>query len=212
MKFNCKNFAKTLYYSKDINHIIKIFNYAKQEDKKQALQILLWARDVNGGNIKSSIDVLEYIAEKTDDILNDSFLTSVVKYGCFKDLNLMFYVANKNNKNIILNYYCNNLKNKNPMAAKWVPRKGSLFYTLANMMCMKIGDFRRYVTSLYISVEAKMCDNMWNNISLGEIPERALRKYKKTLEKRLNITVKCKNPKQRKLKFKGCERKLKLYY
>ncbi|AET34409.1 hypothetical protein CaPhCPX_gp112 [Campylobacter phage CPX] len=211
MKFNCKNFAKALFYSKDINYLIKLFKYAKQEDKKQAMQILLWARDVNGGNIKNSILLLKYIAEKTNNI-NDMFLASVVKYGCFKDLNEMYKVASDSNKEKILSFYSNELKLKNQLAAKWAPRKGPLFYALANSLCLKIGDFRRYITSLYISVEAKMCDNMWDSISLDEIPERAIKKYKKALEKRLKITIYCRSPKQRRLKFKGCEKLLKQYY
>ena len=180
INYNCKNLL-FLTNSKNTKKISKYFKIAYQEDPETALKVILYARNIKGGCAYTMpIECFKVLAENT--LLTKETLDTIALNGNLGDIAKMYDTANEKNKKLIVKYFLEKLLSNDKLAFKWTPRKGKLFYALANEMKLKIGDFRRFLTSKYISLETLLCNKDYNLINLYTLSQRNKKRYNTILQ------------------------------
>lgn len=178
----------TILNSKNTIKIIQTYKAVKRVNKSSANRALFYARSIDGGNLYfGPLECFKFMAEKQ--MLSFLFLTKVEKNGSFGDINKMYKVATQNNQLIIEDYYYKELLNNNKMAFKWLPRKGRLFYRIANRFKMGNSYFRKFITSNCDTLETILCTKQYRKIILSKLTERQKVKYEHKLEKLKNKKI-----------------------
>ena len=188
--------------SKNKEQIILNYKLAKSTNKILTNRILFFARNIGGGNIYfGPLECFKFVAEKQ--IVSYQFLSRVAKNGCFGDINKMYDVATNNNRLVIEDFYYKELLKSNVFAFKWLPRKGRLFYRMANRFNLNNSKFRKFVVSKYISLETILCKKQYDKITISKLSERQKSKYASLISNLKNKTILSKaNNKCKRLRIK----------
>jgi len=189
--------------------ILNIINEACLENKKETLQLLLYARDIQSGMGERKFFRLglKYFADNND-ILALETLTNLLRINdnIIRTDDIIWL-----SKYIITNYDNNTNIGKNLLSfvkasllallltlavkdkdnntiAKWLPRKNSQYKCVVQFMrnngiISSYSKYQKHIASLSKTVEQQMSKNDWLNINLEHVPSQALKKYKKTFDK-----------------------------
>ena len=157
------------------------FTKALKEDELLALRMLMWARDVRGGAGEREVvrKVLVHL-EKTYPKALDRILPHLSEFGRWDDL-LVF--QSKEFKTKAYTLIGNALREKNGLAAKWMPRKGTIAREIREFFGMSPKFYRKSLVSLTKVVEQNMCSGDWSNIEYSHVPSLAAARYQKAFNK-----------------------------
>lgn len=158
-------------------NIVAEFERAFQHDNTLALRVLLWARDVRGGAGERQIfrDLLLHLEQNHQDTLK-RILPYVAEFGRWDDLLIFQTQAFKNSAFELVRQA---LRNGNGLAAKWMPRKGSVAVELRRYLEVSPKRYRKMLVELTRVVEQQMCAKDWNNINFGQVPSVASARYQR---------------------------------
>ena len=153
------------------------FERAFQSDNTLALRVLLWARDVRGGAGERQIfrDLLLHLEQNHPDTLK-RVLPHVAEFGRWDDLLIFQTEAFKTGAFELVRQA---LRNGNGLAAKWMPRKGSVAVELRRYLDVTPKRYRKMLVELTRVVEQQMCAKDWNNINFGQVPSVASARYQR---------------------------------
>jgi len=72
---------------------------------------------------------------------------------------------------------------KNGLLAKWLPRKGKIFSSMARLNGLVPKELRKILVELSNTVEQKMCARQWEDIKYSTVPSVAMNRYRKAFLK-----------------------------
>lgn len=161
--------------------IIPDFIAAYQQDKSLALRVALWARDVRGGAGERQLfrNILQWL-EKNDKDALIKVLEKTPLVGRWDDIQV---VSESDMKVIIFNMIKTALDNKDGLAAKWTPRKGSFAAQFREFLGWSPKRYRKTLVELTKVVEQQMCAKQWNEINYSHVPSVASKRYRKAFFK-----------------------------
>jgi hypothetical protein len=165
----------------DKQRLIATFSKAFNEDPKRAMKLLFWARDIRGGAGERQVfkDIIAYLAENHDLALKPN-LHLISEYGRWDDLLVLSGTYLEKDAFTLITEA---LKNGSGLAAKWMPRKGTIADRLRNFMNLSPKQYRKYLVGLTNVVETKMCAKEWDSIEFGKLPSLASSRYQKAFGK-----------------------------
>lgn len=157
--------------------IVPDFERALQFDPTLTLRVAAWARDVRGGAGERQIfrDVLLHLENLHPELL-DKVLPHVTEFGRWDDL-LIFQTDEFKSKAFTL--IGNALRERNGLAAKWMPRKGPLAVELRKFFGMSPKFYRKSLVDMTKVVEQQMCAKEWDEINFSHVPSLAAARYQK---------------------------------
>jgi hypothetical protein len=155
--------------------VINLFVKARAENKRLALQIVLWARDCRGGAGERRLFRVIYEWAKNNDVQAAQKLADrVPELGRWDDLWSSGNVSEHALAFIVANI-------ENGLLCKWLPREGKRHNFLFNMLCKVLGktprEFRKYLAEKSKTVEQQMSANQWNQIKYQSVPAKAMSIY-----------------------------------
>ena len=153
------------------------FEKAFQEDSDLAMKIAFWSRDVRGGAGERQLfrDVLVHL-EKLHPATLEAVLPFVSEFGRWDDL-LVF--KTEKFKHLAYTLIGDALRERNGLAAKWMPRQGPVAVEIRNFYGMSPKQYRKSLVALTNVVESKMCAGAWDSIEFGKLPSLASARYNK---------------------------------
>ena len=157
------------------------FARALAQDETLALRLLMWARDIRGG--AGERDVVRKILlnlEKTNPKALVRILPHLAEFGRWDDL-LIF--TSKEVKEQAFTMIGTALRERNGLAAKWMPRQGTLAVEIRNFFGMSPKFYRKSLVTLSKTVEQNMCANTWDEINYSHVPSLAASRYQKAFKK-----------------------------
>jgi hypothetical protein len=75
------------------------------------------------------------------------------------------------------------LRERNGLAAKWMPRQGALAAEIRTFFGMSPKFYRKSLVNLSKTVEQNMCANAWDDINYSHVPSVAAARYQKAFKK-----------------------------
>lgn len=159
----------------------KEFTRALMEDDTLALRLLAWARDVRGGaGEREVVRKILLSLEKNYPNHLDRILPHLAEFGRWDDL-LIFQTKEFKEKAFVL--IGNALRERNGLAAKWMPRQGPLAAEIRAFFGMSPKFYRKSLVELTNVVETAMCANAWPEINYSHVPSLAAARYQKAFKK-----------------------------
>jgi hypothetical protein len=157
------------------------FVKAMKEDETLALRLLMWARDVRGGAGEREVvrKVLLNLEKNYPESL-DRILPHLAEFGRWDDL-LIF--KTKEVKAKAFTMIGDALRERNGLAAKWMPRQGALAAEIRTFFGMSPKFYRKSLVNLSKTVEQNMCANAWDDINYSHVPSVAAARYQKAFKK-----------------------------
>jgi hypothetical protein len=157
------------------------FEKAFQEDADLAMKIAFWSRDVRGGAGERQIfrDILVHLEKLHPEVLEKA-MPFVAEFGRWDDL-LIF--KTEKFKHMAYTLIGDALRERNGLAAKWMPRQGPIAVEIRNFYGMTPKQYRKSLVALTNVVESKMCAQDWNGIEFGKLPSLASARYNKAFAK-----------------------------
>lgn len=158
-------------------NIVPDFIAAYEENQELALRIALWARDVRGGAGERGAfrQILKHLQYTNKDHCA-ALMLATPEVGRWDDLLVMDETYMKA---IAFSMIKRALLEGNGLAAKWMPRKGSIAYNLRKYLEMSPKQYRKTLVELTKVVETQMCNKDWNNINFEHVPSLAMARYRK---------------------------------
>ena len=153
------------------------FEKAFQADSDIAMKIALWSRDVRGGAGERQLfrDILLHLEKLHPETL-EAVLPFVSEFGRWDDL-LIF--KTEKFKQLAYTLVGDALRERNGLAAKWMPRQGPIAVEIRNFYGMTPKQYRKSLVALTNVVEQKMCAQDWDSIEFGKLPSLASARYNK---------------------------------
>jgi hypothetical protein len=157
------------------------FVTALKQDETLALRLLMWARDVRGGAGEREVvrNILRGLEKNYPEVL-ERVLPHVAEFGRWDDL-LIFNT--KEVKALAFTLIGNALRERNGLAAKWMPRQGPIAVEIRTFYGMSPKFYRKSLVELTNVVESKMCANQWPEINYSHVPSLAAARYQKAFKK-----------------------------
>jgi hypothetical protein len=157
------------------------FEKAFQEDADLAMKIAFWSRDVRGGAGERQIfrEILVHLEKLHPEVLEKS-MPFVAEFGRWDDL-LIF--KTEKFKHMAYTLIGDALRERNGLAAKWMPRQGPIAVEIRNFYGMTPKQYRKSLVALTNVVETKMCAKEWDGIEFGKLPSLASARYNKAFAK-----------------------------
>jgi hypothetical protein len=157
------------------------FEQAFQEDADVAMKIAFWSRDVRGGAGERQIfrDILLHLEKLHPEVLEKA-MPFVAEFGRWDDL-LIF--KTEKFKHMAYTLIGDALRERNGLAAKWMPRQGPIAIEIRNFYGMTPKQYRKSLVALTNVVETKMCAQEWDGIEFGKLPSLASARYNKAFAK-----------------------------
>lgn len=157
------------------------FEKAFQEDSDLAMKIAFWSRDVRGGAGERQLfrDILVHLEKLHPETL-EAVLPFVSEFGRWDDL-LVF--KTEKFKHMAYTLIGDALRERNGLAAKWMPRQGPIAVEIRNFYGMSPKHYRKSLVGLTNVVESKMCAKDWDSIEFGKLPSLASARYNKAFGK-----------------------------
>jgi len=157
------------------------FARALAQDETLALRLLMWARDVRGGaGEREVVRKILLNLEKTNPKALARLIPHLAEFGRWDDL-LIF--KTKEVKAVAFTLIGDALRERNGLAAKWMPRQGPLAAEIRTFFGMSPKFYRKSLVSLSKTVEQNMCANDWTNINYSHVPSLAAARYQKAFKK-----------------------------
>lgn len=164
-------------------NVIPEFTAAFVENPEYAVRIALWTRDIRGGAGERKLfrDILNHLV-KMDENLAIKLLAKIPELGRFDDL---LDHSNETNafRKAVVELISGALREKNGLAAKWLPRKGATAAKLRNNLGMTPKEYRKTLVNLTKVVESQMCAKDWDNINFNHVPSVASARYRKAFKR-----------------------------
>ena len=157
------------------------FVKAMKEDETLALRLLMWARDVRGGAGEREVvrKILLSLEKNYPEVLS-RLLPHVAEFGRWDDLLIFKTKAIKDQAFTLIG---NALRERNGLAAKWMPRQGPLAVEIRQFFGMSPKFYRKSLVNLTKVVEQNMCANDWSDINYSHVPSLAAARYQKAFKK-----------------------------
>lgn len=153
------------------------FMAALGENEELAIRTLLWSRDIRGGaGERQTFRNLLVQLEKANPQLAGRLIHKIPELGRWDDL---FSYTNSDNRKEAFAFIADALANGNGLAAKWMPRKGSIAVELTRFMKLTPKQYRKMIVGLTQVVETQMCAKSWNEINFSHVPSVASARYQK---------------------------------
>jgi len=147
------------------------FARALAQDETLALRLLMWARDVRGGaGEREVVRKILLNLEKTNPKALVRILPHLAEFGRWDDL-LIF--TSKEVKAQAFTLIGDALRERNGLAAKWMPRQGPLAVEIRTFFGMSPKFYRKSLVNLSKTVEQNMCANTWDDINYSHVPSLA---------------------------------------
>ena len=157
------------------------FARALAQDETLALRMLAWARDVRGGaGEREVVRKILLNLEKTNPKALARILPHLAEFGRWDDL-LIF--TSKEVKAKAFTLIGDALRDRNGLAAKWMPRQGPLAAEIRTFFGMSPKFYRKSLVNLSKTVEQNMCAQDWTGIEYGHVPSVAAARYQKAFKK-----------------------------
>lgn len=179
-----KNTLVDLFFSigasrgKDLS---KEFIAALKQDETLALRMLMWARDIRGGaGEREVVRKILIDLEKNYPKVLDRVLPHLAEFGRWDDM-LIFKTDSVKAKAFTL--IGNALRERNGLAAKWMPRQGPLAVELRTFFGMSPKFYRKSLVEMTKVVEQNMCANTWSEINYSHVPSVAAARYQSAFKK-----------------------------
>ena len=111
----------------DKERLISTFSKAFNENPLSALKILFWVRDVRGGAGERQIfrDIIKYLVENHPNVVQKN-IQAIPYFGRWDDLSVLFGTELEAEATRM---FVSGLIVENGLCAKWIPRKGVIYYT-----------------------------------------------------------------------------------
>ena len=156
-------------------HILEEFKKAYQEDKELATQVLFWARAarVGSGERKTFHTILREIGKTSPDFISDNAV-SLANLGYWKDLIHYFHIPK------VVSTFAQAIKDGDRLACKWAPRKCAV---LRDELDMTNKEYRKWLKKYSETVEQKMSNSEWSEISYSSVPGSAMRRYGRAFDR-----------------------------
>lgn len=160
-----------------------LFDKAIEEDHDLAVRILLWARDIRGGAGEREVFriILKHLG-RTLPHLAIRIVNKVSDLGRWDDM-LVFDAGSYCEKYAFGKISEALIYHKNPLCAKWMPRKGPIANRFRAFMKLTPRQYRKLLVYLTNVVESKMCARDWNSINFNHVPSIASVRYKSAFYK-----------------------------
>jgi len=157
------------------------FARALAQDETLALRLLMWARDVRGGaGEREVVRKILLNLEKTNPKALARILPHLAEFGRWDDL-LIF--TSKGVKEKAFTLIGDALRDRDGLAAKWMPRQGPLAAEIRTFFGMSPKFYRKSLVTLSKTVEQNMCAQDWTGIEYGHVPSVAAARYQKAFKK-----------------------------
>jgi len=174
------------------SRLISKFEAARNEDGLITRKLLFWSRDIRGGagEREAFRVLLRHTAKNhSQDVIDNIHLIS--EYGRWDDVFCLFNTPVESNA---INLIVDNLKAKNPLLAKWLPRLGGKVSDnkkfIANRVRTTMGltpkEYRKMLVELTNVVETPMCAGEFDKINYEHVPSLAMSRYSKAFQIRDN--------------------------
>lgn len=159
-----------------LSEILGYWEKAFKEDVSLALKNLFHLRDIHEG--KGRRRPFRVIWSTLSKDIQEKFMKDVPSYGRWDDLlvsnidylaRLIREAYNNPNHNIE-NFW---------LLAKWMPRKGQDFYTLAKLSGLSFSQLRKFLVKNTNVVETTLSERKFNEVEYNTVPSRAFVKYQK---------------------------------
>lgn len=162
-------------------NIVAEFERAYAHDPVLATKVALWARDVRGGAGERQIfrDILVHLEDIHPDML-DRILPHIAEFGRWDDLLVFKTEAFKAKAYTLIG---DALRAGNGLAAKWMPRKGTIAVEMRNFFGMSPKQYRKSLVALTNVVETPMCAKEFETIEFGKLPSLAAARYQKAFNR-----------------------------
>jgi len=170
---------------------LDLFKKAFAEDRKKAIRILFYLRDVRGGQGERDLfrNCMSWLGENYIDIF-EKLISYVAEYGRWDDA----FFDNEKCFKVIKSQLEEDQKSETPsLLAKWLPTINASSKTTrakARFMAEKLGmaekEYRLFVRGLRKRikiVEEKMSAQRWSDIDYSSVPSQASRIYRKAFQK-----------------------------
>lgn len=160
---------------------LRYFNKALNENEDYALRTLLWVRDVRGG--AGERDLFRHILNDlsaTRPLLAIKILNKIPEIGRFDDL-ISCSSINQDIKNHVFKILRKAIFfEKNSLAAKWTPRKGSFANEFRKFLGVNPKEYRKIlVKTSGNTLETLMSSKKWTDINYSHVPSVAISKFNK---------------------------------
>lgn len=174
------------------SEIVRIFRAAWDENPRITRWIMMYNRDVRGGqgerrSFRIMLKEMANLVKLSDPEYNVvlSFIQKVPKYGRWDDL---FALIDTPYQSYALSLIMDALYKGDKLCAKWMPREGKAHHDWYKSLIGFIGitpkQYRKLLASCTKVVENSMCKQAWDEIEFGKIPSVAHNKYRKAFIKR----------------------------
>ena len=159
----------------------KEFVKAMKQDETLALRLLMWARDVRGGAGEREVvrNILLSLEKNYPEVLI-RVLPHLAEFGRWDD---MLIFKTKEVKAAAFTLIDNALRERNGLAAKWMPRQGPLAAEIRQFFGMSPKFYRKCLVELTKVVEQNMCANTWSEINYSHVPSLAAARYQKAFKR-----------------------------
>jgi hypothetical protein len=153
------------------------FFAALADNENLAIRALLWSRDIREGageraqfrNILAKLDA-------KNPALAARLMHKVPFLGRWDDL---FAYTDFTNRRAAFDMIQAALNAGDGLAAKWMPRKGSIAVELTRHFGLTPKQYRKLIVGLTNVVESQMCAKQWNEINFSHVPSVASARYQK---------------------------------
>lgn len=165
--------------------IVAVWNRAFTEDAVLALKCLFWARDVRGGAGERRFFrvIWEHFRLAGPAQMIHDLEHLIPEYGRWDDIWAGLPALDKTTSL----WFHDILANKQEgygLLAKWLPRKGKIFSTMARHLEMTPKELRKLLVELSDTVEQKMCAKEFEGINYAQVPSVAMNRYRKAFLRR----------------------------
>jgi len=168
---------------------LDLFKKAFAADRKVAMRILFYLRDVRGGQGERKLFrvCLRYLSEQEPKVVQQ-VVNLIPEYGRFDDL---YVVDSKFYIELVKQQLENDKKSDTPsLLAKWLPSENAsskkskqMARNLAKLLGISSKEYRKTLSSLrkkITLVEHKMSNREFGAIEYGKVPSQAALKYRKS--------------------------------
>lgn len=160
------------------------FNAAIDEDVETAVKILLYGRDVRGGNGERQRfrDLLNVFVENSsiEPHLKAIVIEKVPEVGRYDDLHCL---VGTSFEEYALKVHLEAIKVGDGLACKWAPRKGPIALKLREIWGVTPKFYRKHIVNHTQVVETQMCKGEWGEISYKGVPSVASKVYSKAFKR-----------------------------
>ena len=158
--------------------IITVWNRAVTEDTLLALKCLFWARDVRGGAGERRFFrvIWDHIRSSMSAQIVHDLEPLIPEYGRWDDV----WAGLPAIDHATAMWFHKQLtEEKDGLLAKWLPRKGKIFSSMARHLELTPKELRKLLVELSNTVEQKMCAKEFDTINYAHVPSVAMNRYRK---------------------------------